>query len=184
METAARQQFKDDPKTLDATIRYLRERKSGVDAARKDREEQTAGTVWVAASQGQSLAQITKMPDALRLSGKEQVADQRLRRPQGGTCRRRAAPGRGLRRGAGRAGVPGRGAGGPDRASRAGRARADDVGAVLGHRRSEGAELRQRDATQSHARGDGRRPHQPPDRGEAHASTIPRRSRTRASTTI
>jgi hypothetical protein len=73
METAARQQFKDDPKTLDATIRYLRERKSGVDAARKDREEQTAGTVWVAASQGQSLAQITKMPEYLRLSGKEQV---------------------------------------------------------------------------------------------------------------
>lgn len=73
METAARQQFKDDPKTLDATIRYLRERKSGVDAARKDRDEQTAGTVWVAASQGQTLAEITKLPEFLRLSGKEQV---------------------------------------------------------------------------------------------------------------
>jgi hypothetical protein len=73
METAARQQFKDDPKTLDATIKYLRERKSGVDAARKDRDEANANAVWVPASQGATVAQITKMPEFLRLSGKEQV---------------------------------------------------------------------------------------------------------------
>lgn len=74
METAARQRYKDDPKTLDATIKYLRERKSGVDAARKDRDEANANAVWVPASQGATVAQITKMPEFLRLTGKEQVA--------------------------------------------------------------------------------------------------------------
>lgn len=77
METAARAKYADDPKTLNATINYLRERKTGVDASRRDREEATSGAVWIAASKGGNLAAVSKMPEFLALPGKAQaqVAD-------------------------------------------------------------------------------------------------------------
>ena len=58
METAARTQFADDPKALTATIHYLRERKDGITAARRERQEAIAGTLWQAVNQGATLAQI------------------------------------------------------------------------------------------------------------------------------
>lgn len=73
MEDAAREKFSDDPKALEATIRFLRERKAGVDASRQDRAEATSGAVWVAASKGVSLDQISRMPEFLKLPGKAQA---------------------------------------------------------------------------------------------------------------
>jgi hypothetical protein len=74
MEDAAREQFKDDPKALDATTKYLRERKAAVDASRQDRLEQRAGTLWTSASQGASLADIQRTPEYRALPGKQQAA--------------------------------------------------------------------------------------------------------------
>lgn len=72
METAARKQFADDPKALEATLHFLRERKAGVDASRQDRQDARAGAVWVAVSKGAPLADVTRMPEYLALSGKAQ----------------------------------------------------------------------------------------------------------------
>lgn len=74
METAAREKYADDPKALQATISFLRERKAGVDSGRKEREEATSGAVWIAASKGASLAQITRMPEFLALPGRAQAS--------------------------------------------------------------------------------------------------------------
>lgn len=65
METAARERFKDDPKTLAATIGYLRERKAGVDAGRQDRLDGVVGTLYLAASNRVSLEYIQRMPEYL-----------------------------------------------------------------------------------------------------------------------
>jgi len=73
MEDAARTKFADDPKALDATIKYLRERKAGVDASRQDRLEQRAGSLWTSASQGASLSDITRTPEYFALPGKMQA---------------------------------------------------------------------------------------------------------------
>lgn len=73
METAAREQFADDPKALDATIKFLRERKAGVDAGRQDRREANAGGAFLAASQGAPLATIMRTPGYLALSPGEQA---------------------------------------------------------------------------------------------------------------
>jgi hypothetical protein len=73
METAARTKFKDDPKALDATIRYLRERKSGLDAARQDRKEATAGTLWKAVNEGATLEQIRTLPEYVNAPGALQL---------------------------------------------------------------------------------------------------------------
>lgn len=65
MENAALDRFKGEADTTkyDETIKYLREKKAGVDASRKDREETTAGKLWLAASQGASLSTIAAMPE-------------------------------------------------------------------------------------------------------------------------
>jgi len=73
MEEAARKQFADDPKALDATMKYLRERKYSVDAGRKDREEAAGGALWVAASKGASLAEISRMPEFVNAPGRLQA---------------------------------------------------------------------------------------------------------------
>lgn len=73
MEAAARSQFGDDPKALDATLHFLRERKSGLDAARADRKEAIAGTLWSAVNQGVSLAQLRTMPAYLAAPGALQL---------------------------------------------------------------------------------------------------------------
>lgn len=84
MESAARAQFANDPKTLDATIRYLRERKVGVDASRKDREEATAGALWSVVAQGGSLEQLRRMPQYLAAPARLQlqVTTELLRRDE------------------------------------------------------------------------------------------------------
>lgn len=74
MESRAREQFKDDPKTLAATIGYLRERKAGVDAQRQDQHDYTLGTVSKAVSDDRGLAEIHAMPEYLALSEKLQGA--------------------------------------------------------------------------------------------------------------
>lgn len=96
METAAREKYADDPKTLKATIDFLRERKAGVDASRREREETTAGTVWIAASQGATLSQVTRMPDFLKLPGRSQaqVTDYIVSRNEREANRALAAEGR------------------------------------------------------------------------------------------
>lgn len=73
METDARARFADDPKTLAATIGYLRERKSGVDASRRDRDEARGSALWQAVTNGQSLSAIHRMPEFLTSSGKVQA---------------------------------------------------------------------------------------------------------------
>lgn len=72
MEAAAGDQFADKPKVLDATIHFLREKKAGVDAGRKDREELSNGKLWSAVSQGATLADLTQMPEFLAAPGKLQ----------------------------------------------------------------------------------------------------------------
>lgn len=73
METAAREKFKDDPKSLQSTIQMLRERKAGVDASRQDRKEETAGTLWGNVNKGASLQQIQRSPEYLRAPGALQL---------------------------------------------------------------------------------------------------------------
>ncbi len=63
MEAAARARAGDDTKVLEATVRYLRERKGATDAARQDRKEALAGTLWGAVARGASLDQIRKLPE-------------------------------------------------------------------------------------------------------------------------
>jgi hypothetical protein len=72
METAARAKFKKDPETLERTIQFLRERKAGVDAGRKDREEANSGGLWLAVSKGASIAELTRMPAYLQAPEKLQ----------------------------------------------------------------------------------------------------------------
>lgn len=69
METDARAKFKDDPKTLDATIKFLRERKAGVDAARQDRKEAVQGTLWGMVAKGATLSEIQHTPEYLAAPG-------------------------------------------------------------------------------------------------------------------
>ena len=73
MEDAARAKYGDDPKTLDSVIRYLRERKAGVDAGRKEREDATTGGLWEMAAQGASLSQITRTPAYRAAQGRVQA---------------------------------------------------------------------------------------------------------------
>lgn len=73
MEQAARAQLGDDPKALKATVAYLRERKVAFDASRADRLESAAGSVWTAAANGASLAEITRMPAFMALPGRMQA---------------------------------------------------------------------------------------------------------------
>ena len=96
METAARAQFADDPKTLAATMHYLRERKAGVDASRQDRAESTTGAVWVAASNGASLAQISRLPEFINSPGRlqAQITDYIVARSERAASREAALEGR------------------------------------------------------------------------------------------
>lgn len=73
MEQAARTQFANDPKSLEATIHFLRERKAGVDAGRKDRQEAVAGALWVAVAKGATLADIRRMPQYVAAPGQLQA---------------------------------------------------------------------------------------------------------------
>jgi len=73
METLVRQQFEDEPKVLQATINALRERKAGVDAARREREEAIGGTLWRAAAAGASLEELRREPAFVKASGKVQA---------------------------------------------------------------------------------------------------------------
>jgi hypothetical protein len=74
MEDAARAQFGDDPKVRDTTIRYLRERKAGVDAARRERDEAIAGTLWQAAAQPNvSLDAVRRLPAFTQAPGRLQA---------------------------------------------------------------------------------------------------------------
>lgn len=73
MEDVARKQFADDPKALDATMHFLRERKSAVDAGRKDREEQQLGSLWTKVAAGAGLADVARSPDFLAAPGRVQA---------------------------------------------------------------------------------------------------------------
>lgn len=72
MEAAAEEKFANNPKALDATIHFLREKKAGVDASRKDREDVSNGALWKAVSQGATLAELSQMPEFLAAPGKLQ----------------------------------------------------------------------------------------------------------------
>lgn len=96
METEARTRYADDPETLESTIRFLRERKAGVDAGRKDREEANTGALWVAVSKGASLADLSQSPAFLAAPGKlqAQLMDSIVSRAEHEANRRYADEGR------------------------------------------------------------------------------------------
>lgn len=73
MREAATKRFADDPQTLEATMRFLRERKSDTDAGRKDRIDQKLGKVYLAGSKGALLSDVMKMPEFLDLDAGEQA---------------------------------------------------------------------------------------------------------------
>jgi hypothetical protein len=73
METEARERFSDTPEVMKLTIGMLRERKAGVDASRREREEQTTGALWARASEGASLRDLTAMPEFLAAPGRLQA---------------------------------------------------------------------------------------------------------------
>jgi len=72
METQARERFKNDPKSLNATIQYLRERKAGVDAQRQDEHDYNLGTVSKMVSDDRTLGDIHSTKEYLELSPKQQ----------------------------------------------------------------------------------------------------------------
>jgi hypothetical protein len=73
MEEDARVAFRDQPKILEATIAYLRERKAGVDVGRTQRKNAIAGPLRVAVADGRSLPQIRQMPEFLKAPPELQV---------------------------------------------------------------------------------------------------------------
>lgn len=77
MEARARELFKDDEKKLAATVRWLRERKAGVDAGRQDRKEAVAGALWSAVAKKATLSDVQRMPEYLAAPGplQEQISN-------------------------------------------------------------------------------------------------------------
>jgi hypothetical protein len=73
MEDAARAKFADDPKALEATTHFLRERKAAVDAGRKDREEQQLGGLWTKVAAGAGLSELLRDPAYLTAPGRVQA---------------------------------------------------------------------------------------------------------------
>jgi hypothetical protein len=73
MEEEVAKRYGDDPKTYQAAMAYLRERKASVDAARKDREETIAGGLWKKAAGGASLEQLQRSPEYLDAPGRVQA---------------------------------------------------------------------------------------------------------------
>ncbi len=73
MYDAAAEKYKDDPKLLEATMRFLREKKSATDQARADRKDEQLGNAYLAASRGASLSQVVKMPEFLALAAGDQA---------------------------------------------------------------------------------------------------------------
>jgi hypothetical protein len=67
MEAAARTRFKDDPKAYRAAIQYLRERKQGVDDARRERQDDRDSAIWGAMAQRRPLSEV-RMLEEFRLS--------------------------------------------------------------------------------------------------------------------
>jgi hypothetical protein len=72
MEKAARKRFADKPDVLKATIGYLRERKQGVDAGRKERLDQRDDAVWTAVMQGAGMTQVSRMEAFTNMPGRVQ----------------------------------------------------------------------------------------------------------------
>jgi pentatricopeptide repeat protein len=73
METAAREQFKNEPKKYDAAVRYLRERKQAVDVSRKEREDNIVGGLWKMVANGATVHQITQTPEYQSATGRVQL---------------------------------------------------------------------------------------------------------------
>jgi hypothetical protein len=73
MEDAARKQFANDPDALEATMHFLRERKSATDAGRKDREEAQLGGLWSKVAAGAGLAEVSRDPAYLAAPGRVQL---------------------------------------------------------------------------------------------------------------
>ena len=73
MEAAARARFADNPKALKATIDWLRQRKIGVDAGRKEREEATLNTVWGAVMEGRPMTAIQRAPAFVSAPARVQI---------------------------------------------------------------------------------------------------------------
>jgi hypothetical protein len=64
MEREARERFKDNPDAFKATISYIRDRRQGLDAARRDRTASVNDTLWgMAAKPGATLRSVTSTPD-------------------------------------------------------------------------------------------------------------------------
>lgn len=73
LEDAARARFADDPKTLKATLLYLRERASAFNAAQHERRDANESAVWQAVANGGTLATVTRMREFNDLPGGKQL---------------------------------------------------------------------------------------------------------------
>jgi hypothetical protein len=69
MEAEVRKRFIDDPRTLKATIGYLRERKQGVDSSRKERDDARGDAIWTAVFNRQPMSTIARMPEFIEADG-------------------------------------------------------------------------------------------------------------------
>ncbi|HEV8474597.1 MAG TPA: hypothetical protein VGR82_17600 [Methylomirabilota bacterium] len=73
MEAAARAKFQKDPKAMRAAVQYLRDRKQGVDDARRERKNATDSTLWSAVASNKSLSAVRLMPEFRLAPGEEQL---------------------------------------------------------------------------------------------------------------
>jgi hypothetical protein len=72
MEAKLRERFKNDPKAFRAAVQYVRERKQGVDDARRERKNNVDSKLWGAVAGNATLTQIRQMPEFQLAEGPEQ----------------------------------------------------------------------------------------------------------------
>jgi hypothetical protein len=73
LERLAREQFKDDPEAYKKTVSYLRERKQGVDDARRQRQSDRDSAVWGAVLNNGTASQIRQLPEFKASPGADQI---------------------------------------------------------------------------------------------------------------
>lgn len=73
LANAARDEFKDDPKRVSATIQELKERKFEFDSGKQERSEAATSDVWKMALEGKPLSEIKTTSQYRALTGKQQT---------------------------------------------------------------------------------------------------------------
>lgn len=72
MEAAARTQFANDPKSYKLTVQYIREKKQGIDDARRERKNVVDSSLWSAVASQQPLSKVRAMPEFRLAPGETQ----------------------------------------------------------------------------------------------------------------